>query len=137
MQKLVIVAVALLAVASVPAAQQVDALKAAADTLGAASLETLEIAGSGANFSVGQNYTPGEPWPYLPKEKILAEADAFTPPAQPTQTVIVTAVPYAAALYDNIKRLNLDVQSIVPFHGARPTDVAELARNGGRAEAGR
>jgi hypothetical protein len=45
-------------------------------------------------------------------------------------------VPYAAALYDNIKRLNLDVQSIVPFHGARTGDVAELGRLAGKASAG-
>ena len=69
---------------------------------------------------------------YLPKEKVLAEADTFTPPAQPTQTVVAPAVPYAAALYDNIKRLNLDVQTIAPFHGARLTDMAEVARNGMR-----
>jgi len=69
---------------------------------------------------------------YLPKEKILAEADAFTPPAQPAQTVVATAVPYAAALYDNVTRLHLDVQTIAPLHGARLTDVAEVGRNGGR-----
>jgi glyoxylase-like metal-dependent hydrolase (beta-lactamase superfamily II) len=73
---------------------------------------------------------------YLPKEKILAEPDAFTPPATPTTPLVVTAVPYAAALYDNIKRLNLDVQSIVPFHGARTGDVAELGRLAGKANAG-
>jgi len=73
---------------------------------------------------------------YLPKEKILAEPDAFTPPATPTTPLVVTAVPYAVALYDNIKRLNLDVQSIVPLHGARTGDVAELARLAGKGNAG-
>jgi glyoxylase-like metal-dependent hydrolase (beta-lactamase superfamily II) len=63
---------------------------------------------------------------YLPKEKILAEPDAYTPPATPTTALVVTAVPYAAALYDNIQRLKLDVQTIVPFHGARTSNVAEL-----------
>jgi len=48
----------------------------------------------------------------------------------------VTAVPYAAALYDNIKRLNLDVQSIVPFHGGRTGDVAELGRLAGKGNSG-
>jgi glyoxylase-like metal-dependent hydrolase (beta-lactamase superfamily II) len=69
---------------------------------------------------------------YLPKEKILAEPDAFTPPATSTTPLLVTAVPYAQALYDNIKRLNLDVQTIAPFHGARTTDMAELAKAAGR-----
>ena len=70
---------------------------------------------------------------YLPKEKILAEADAFSPPATPTTSVVVSAVPYAAALYDNIQRRKLDVQTITPFHGGRTTDVAEVARNAGKS----
>ena len=72
---------------------------------------------------------------YFPKEKILAEADAFSPPAQPTATVVASAMPYAAALYDNIQRLKLDVQTILPFHGGRSTDVAEVLRNAGRTPA--
>ena len=72
---------------------------------------------------------------YLPKEKILAEPDAFTAPATPATPLVVTAVPYAAALYDNIQRLKLDVKSIAPFHGARMTDVAELARAAGKGSA--
>src|SRR5207237_253386 len=65
---------------------------------------------------------------YLPKEKLLAEPDAFTPPPQAGTPLIRTAVPYAKALYDNIQRLKLDVQVITPFHGNRTTDVAELGR---------
>jgi glyoxylase-like metal-dependent hydrolase (beta-lactamase superfamily II) len=72
---------------------------------------------------------------YLPKEKILAEADAYTPPAQPTATIAAPAVRYAAMLYDNIQRLKLDVQTIAPMHGARTSDMAELAKNAGRAGA--
>jgi glyoxylase-like metal-dependent hydrolase (beta-lactamase superfamily II) len=73
---------------------------------------------------------------YLPKEKILAEPDAYTPPANPGTPLVVTAVPYAAALYDNIQRLKLDVQTIAPFHGARTSDVAELAKSAGKASTG-
>jgi glyoxylase-like metal-dependent hydrolase (beta-lactamase superfamily II) len=69
---------------------------------------------------------------YLPKEKILAEPDAYTAPATPTTPLVVTAVPYAVALYDNIQRLKLDVQTIAPFHGARTTTVAELAKSAGK-----
>ncbi|HWW87636.1 MAG TPA: MBL fold metallo-hydrolase [Vicinamibacterales bacterium] len=72
---------------------------------------------------------------YLPKEKLLAEPDAFTAPATPTTPLVVTAVPYAVALYDNIQRLKLDVNTIAPFHGARMTDVAELARAAGKESA--
>jgi glyoxylase-like metal-dependent hydrolase (beta-lactamase superfamily II) len=69
---------------------------------------------------------------YLPKEKILAEPDAYSPPATPTTPLVITAIPYAVALYDNIQRLKLDVQTIAPFHGAKTTTVAELARSAGK-----
>jgi len=70
---------------------------------------------------------------YLPKEKILGEPDAFTPPATPGTPLAVTAVPYAVALFDNITRLNLDVKTIAPFHGGRLTDVAELGKAAGKS----
>jgi glyoxylase-like metal-dependent hydrolase (beta-lactamase superfamily II) len=65
---------------------------------------------------------------YLPKEKLLAEPDAFTPPPQAGTPLVRTAVPYAKALYDNIQRLKLDVQVIAPLHGNRTADVAELQK---------
>jgi glyoxylase-like metal-dependent hydrolase (beta-lactamase superfamily II) len=68
---------------------------------------------------------------YLPKEGIIAEPDAFTPPGQPTGTLIAPAVPFAKALYDHIQRNKLNVQVIVPFHGNRKSDVAELGRLAG------
>jgi glyoxylase-like metal-dependent hydrolase (beta-lactamase superfamily II) len=68
---------------------------------------------------------------YLPKEKLLAEPDAFTPPPQAGTPLARTAVPYAKTLYDNIQRLKLDVKVITPFHGNRLTDVAELTRAAG------
>src|SRR5258706_14589835 len=68
---------------------------------------------------------------YLPKEKILAEPDAFTPPAQAGAPMIPPAVVYAKALNDNIQRLKLDVQVITPLHGNRTTDVAELGKAAG------
>jgi hypothetical protein len=46
--------------------------------------------------------------------------------------LIAPKVPYAAALYDNVQRLHLDVQTIVPFHGARTVDLAEVKRQAGR-----
>jgi glyoxylase-like metal-dependent hydrolase (beta-lactamase superfamily II) len=68
---------------------------------------------------------------YLPKERILAEADAYTPGPTPTTPLIATKVPYAAAFYANLQRLKLDVATIAPFHGARTVDVAEVARQAG------
>ena len=67
---------------------------------------------------------------YLPKEKILAEPDAYTPPA-PNASLISPAVAYARALHANIQRLKLDVQVIAPFHGNRKSDVAELGKLAG------
>ena len=65
---------------------------------------------------------------YLPRERILAEADAYTPPATPTTPLVAAKVPYAAALYANVRRHKLDVQTIAPFHGMRTADMAEVAR---------
>jgi glyoxylase-like metal-dependent hydrolase (beta-lactamase superfamily II) len=69
---------------------------------------------------------------YLPNEKLLAEADAYTPPDTPMTPLIAPKVPYAAALDDNIRRLKLDVQTIVPFHGMRTADRAEVTRQARR-----
>jgi glyoxylase-like metal-dependent hydrolase (beta-lactamase superfamily II) len=72
---------------------------------------------------------------YLPKEKILAEPDAFTPPPQAGTPLIPPAVVYAKALYDNIQRLKLDVKTIAGLHGNRLGDMAELARAAGAGTA--
>ena len=61
---------------------------------------------------------------YLPKEKILIQADAYTPGAPNTPA---PAVPNAlhVNLVQNIERLKLDVAQILPLHG-RIVPVAEL-----------
>jgi glyoxylase-like metal-dependent hydrolase (beta-lactamase superfamily II) len=69
---------------------------------------------------------------YLPAEQLLVEADAYTPPETPSMPLIAPKVPYAASLYDNIQRLKLDVHKIVPFHGSRTVDLAEVKRQAGR-----
>jgi glyoxylase-like metal-dependent hydrolase (beta-lactamase superfamily II) len=53
---------------------------------------------------------------YLPAEKILVEADAFTPPP-PNAPAQTSVNPFSANLYENIQRLNLDVEKIAPLHG--------------------
>jgi glyoxylase-like metal-dependent hydrolase (beta-lactamase superfamily II) len=64
----------------------------------------------------GNMHNPGLLMVYLPKEKILVEADSFSPPAAP-----LTSPPNALVnlrhFYDTVKRLNLDVQQVVPVHG--------------------
>lgn len=66
---------------------------------------------------------------YLPKEKLLIQADAYTPsppnspvPAQPNANNV--------NLIENIERLNLAVDRILPLHG-RVAPVAELYTTAG------
>jgi glyoxylase-like metal-dependent hydrolase (beta-lactamase superfamily II) len=66
---------------------------------------------------------------YVPKAKLLVEADAYTPgasnaaPTPPTKETLV--------LDDNVRRLNLDVQQVAPIHG-RLVTIAEFRRAAGR-----
>lgn len=68
---------------------------------------------------------------YLPKEKMLIEADAFTPAAPNTQYPAVV-FPATQNLYENIERLGLEVETILPIHG-RMVPLDELKRAVGRA----
>src|SRR5262249_19708594 len=63
---------------------------------------------------------------YLPKEKVLLEADGYNPQAA-TATPPSPASPYTASLYDNIQRLKLDVQRIVPVHYPADNHVVNMA----------
>jgi glyoxylase-like metal-dependent hydrolase (beta-lactamase superfamily II) len=55
---------------------------------------------------------------YLPKEKMLIEADLYSPPATPPAAGAPAPVyPFAANLVENIDRLGLAVDTIVPIHG--------------------
>jgi glyoxylase-like metal-dependent hydrolase (beta-lactamase superfamily II) len=110
----------------------------------AASKKSAKIQGVGAKYVItdgnrtielhlltGYEHTGDMLVLYLPKEKLLAEPDAFTPPPQAGTPLVRTAIPYAKALYDNIQRLKLDVKVICPLHGNRTTDVAEVAKAAG------
>jgi glyoxylase-like metal-dependent hydrolase (beta-lactamase superfamily II) len=61
---------------------------------------------------------------YLPKERLLIEADAFTP-APPNTPPPAVANANNVNLVDNIERLKLDVDRILPLHG-RVVPAAEL-----------
>jgi glyoxylase-like metal-dependent hydrolase (beta-lactamase superfamily II) len=67
---------------------------------------------------------------YLPKEKLLIEADAFTPVAAGAPNPTPPS-PFSVNLADNIARLNLAVDQILPIHG-RMVALAELHRAIGR-----
>jgi glyoxylase-like metal-dependent hydrolase (beta-lactamase superfamily II) len=68
---------------------------------------------------------------YLPKEKLLVEADVYTPAAPDAPP---PAKPNALHLnlYDNIERLKLTVDQILPMHG-RKVPLSELQKWIGKA----
>lgn len=72
----------------------------------------------------GNTHNEGSLMVYLPKEKILVEADAYSPrPGQPPPA----ASPFTVSLFDNIQRLKLDVNRIAPVHG-QVVPLAELLK---------
>jgi glyoxylase-like metal-dependent hydrolase (beta-lactamase superfamily II) len=62
---------------------------------------------------------------YLPTEKVLVEADAYTPIAADVPPP-KTPNPYSVNLYDNIQKLKLDVAQIAGLHGPRVATLADL-----------
>jgi len=107
-------------------------------TDGARTIEVHRIAGSPHSEAFAMVY--------LPAEKLLIEADAFTPgPAAPAPAA--GAKPSAAAaapapgpppspttinLYENVQRLKLDVARIAALHGPRVASIEDLARAAGK-----
>jgi len=73
-------------------------------TDGTRSVELYQIVGSG--------HHDGLVMAYLRKEKLLIEADAFSPFGIPK-----TPNPYSVNLEANVRRLNIDVAQILPLHG--------------------
>jgi glyoxylase-like metal-dependent hydrolase (beta-lactamase superfamily II) len=71
---------------------------------------------------------------YFPKEKVLLEADGYNPQVA-TATPPNPPSPYTISLVDNIQRLKLDVQRVIPVHYPADNHVvtmAELTRWAGR-----
>ena len=66
---------------------------------------------------------------YLPKEKFLVEADAYTPPAPNAQPMSPPSI-FNVSLVENIKSQNLAVDQILPLHG-RMVPLAELHKAAG------
>ena len=90
---------------------------------GARTLDLYHIEGNGHNDGILMAY--------LPRERVLIEADVFTPPPPnappPTQ---VSA--YTSNLDENIRRLRLTPQQILPLHG-RIVGMADLRKAVGGA----
>jgi glyoxylase-like metal-dependent hydrolase (beta-lactamase superfamily II) len=53
---------------------------------------------------------------YLPKEKILVEADLYDPPVS-AEALPATSSVMHRAFYDNVRQLGLDISTIAPIHG--------------------
>jgi glyoxylase-like metal-dependent hydrolase (beta-lactamase superfamily II) len=73
---------------------------------------------------------------YLPKEKVLVEADAFNPPAAPITQTPTVINPSTQSRDANIERLHLDVQRIIPIHlpaDNRQVTLAELHKAIGKS----
>jgi glyoxylase-like metal-dependent hydrolase (beta-lactamase superfamily II) len=78
-------------------------------TDGAQSLELHLVQGDAHNADILLGF--------LPKQKILIEADDFTPPAANAPPLVPLAAVFGNNLYANIQRLKLDVVTIAPLHG--------------------
>jgi glyoxylase-like metal-dependent hydrolase (beta-lactamase superfamily II) len=77
----------------------------------------------------GSTHNDGMIMAYLPKLKILVEADEFNPPAQVATAPPASINPYNVNLEANIERLKLDVDRIIPIHypnDSRKVSKAEL-----------
>ena len=73
----------------------------------------------------GLNHSDNMAIVYLPKEKIVINADLYGPPAAGGNLANISA--NAVALFRNIKRLKLDVAQHVPIHG-NPGPHADFER---------
>ncbi|MDB6062202.1 MAG: beta-lactamase domain protein [Verrucomicrobiaceae bacterium] len=80
-------------------------------------IEVHQIAGSGHDDAFALVY--------LPAQKILSEADAYTPLAANAPRP-ASVNPYSVNLYDNIRRLKLDVNQIAALHGPGVVKLADL-----------
>jgi len=96
-------------------------------TDGTRKIEIYPIAGSSHNDAFALVY--------LPAEKILVEADAYTPLAAGA-TPPASVNPYSVNLYENIQKLKLDVGQIAALHGPGVVKLADLKSYIGIKEVG-
>jgi glyoxylase-like metal-dependent hydrolase (beta-lactamase superfamily II) len=83
----------------------------------------------------GNGHNAGLAVVYLPKQKVLIEADAYNPPAQASAPVPLPISPYTDNLWTNLERLKLDYETVIPIHlpaDGRAVTRAELMRAAGR-----
>jgi hypothetical protein len=76
---------------------------------------------------------------YLPQDKVLIEADLYTPPAAAASASAATSEatpvnPYTLGLVENLDKLKLDYNKILPLHG-RIATKDELMKAAGKPAA--
>lgn len=81
-------------------------------------------------YHVPNEHNEGMLIAYLPKDKLVVEADLFTPPAAGAAPPNPPS-PYTLSLVENLDRLKLDYDKILPLHG-RLTNKAELMKAVGK-----
>jgi glyoxylase-like metal-dependent hydrolase (beta-lactamase superfamily II) len=74
----------------------------------------------------GNTHNPGLLVAYLPKEKVLVEADSYS--VNHERPGARTLVGLNRNLLDNLQRLNLSVEQIVPVHGQKVMTFAEFRK---------
>jgi glyoxylase-like metal-dependent hydrolase (beta-lactamase superfamily II) len=76
----------------------------------------------------GNRHVDGLLMAYLPKEKLLIQADAFAP--RPGAKPLPAPSPFTINLLENVRRLKLDVAELVHIHGGRDPFSALVAAAG-------
>jgi len=76
----------------------------------------------------GSPHNDGILMAFLPKEKILIEVDVYTPPAAnaPAPAAAAPVNPSTVNLVENVERLKLDFEKILPLHGPGAVTRADL-----------
>ena len=83
----------------------------------------------------GSGHAEGLIMVYLPKIKVLLEADAYNPPPQPDAPVPDPVSPYTANIAENVKRLKLDIERVIPVHypaDNRKVSLGEMMKMAGQ-----
>ncbi|HLG14406.1 MAG TPA: MBL fold metallo-hydrolase [Blastocatellia bacterium] len=80
----------------------------------------------------GSTHNDGIIMAYLPKEKLLIEADVYTP-AAPNAPPPATPNTFTVNLHENIQRLKLEVDQIAPLHG-RLVTMGDLLKSIGKGQ---
>ena len=69
---------------------------------------------------------------YLPNQKLLVEADAWTPPAGNAPPPPGPPNPFTVQLYDEVEKLKIDVKQIAALHGPGLRPIEDLKKAAGK-----